>query len=63
MTGKNYNEYSLLFKLEEESDLNIIKIGFITSWTDYTDTILGVPSSVLLEGGTSPYDLIPLAVL
>jgi len=30
-----------------------IKIGFNTFWTDFNDKILGLPSSVLLEGGMS----------
>ena len=28
-------------------------MGFNTVWTDHTDKVLGLPSSVLIEGGVS----------
>ena len=39
------------------------KIGFNSVWTDYSDKVLGLPTSVLLEGGTNDKQFFPLGSL
>lgn len=63
MTGSNYNEFDLVLQLEKTVELKQIKIGFHSVWTDYVDKVLGVPSSVMMEGGDSPNSLVPLGSL
>ena len=63
MNGASYNEYCLVFNLDKVVELKQIKIGFNSVWTDYSDKVLGVPSSVLVEGGTSVNDLSPIGTL
>mmetsp|Transcript_28555 Transcript_28555/g.25507 ORF Transcript_28555/g.25507 Transcript_28555/m.25507 type:complete len:80 (-) Transcript_28555:3951-4190(-) len=63
MTGSAYNEYQLVFNLEKTVEVKQIKIGFNTVWTDYSDKVLGVPSSVIVEGGKSVNELSHLATL
>jgi len=63
MNGNFHNEYCLLFSLERVVELKQIRIGFNTVWTDHTDKVLGVPGSVIVEGGTSQNDLSHIATL
>ena len=63
MTGKWFNEYSYLFDVQKIVELNQIKIGFNTVWTEHSNKILGIPSSVLVEGGLTKDNLSPIATL
>eukprot|EP01016_Furgasonia_blochmanni_P026639 TRINITY_DN28259_c0_g1_i1.p1 TRINITY_DN28259_c0_g1~~TRINITY_DN28259_c0_g1_i1.p1 ORF type:complete len:334 (-),score=80.63 TRINITY_DN28259_c0_g1_i1:34-978(-) len=63
MNNATHNEYSLLLQMEKPVEIRSIKIGFITVWTDFADKVLGVPTSVLLEGGLTQNNLKPLATL
>ena len=63
MNGNFYNEYCLVFNLEKQIELKQIKVGFNCVWSDYNDKVLGIPSSVLVEGGTSVNNFTPIATL
>ena len=63
MSGTFHNEYCLLFNLEKTVELKQIRIGFNTVWVDHTDKVLGVPSSVIVEGGLNQNDLSHIATL
>ena len=63
MQGPTYNEYYWIFNLGKLVELKQITIGFNSAEHDFADMILGIPSSVLIEGGTSLNDLVPLGVL
>jgi hypothetical protein len=41
-------------------ELKLIRIGFQGFTTDFADKVLGTPSSVLLEGGNDPDNLLPI---
>ena len=40
-----------------------LMIGLNSVWTDYSDKVLGIPQSILLEGGKSKEDIRPLGQL
>ncbi len=63
MTGKWFNECSYLFDIQRIVELNEIRIGFNTMSSEYNNKILGVPSSVLVEGGLNKDSLSPIASL
>ena len=63
MSNQFYSEYSLILELDRVCEMKQLKIGFNTVWTDYNDKVLGVPSSILLEGGLSKSSLTPLGTL
>lgn len=50
-------------QLDRPCEMKSIKIGFNEVWTDYADKVLGLPSSVLVEGGMNEKNLIPLGTL
>lgn len=45
-------EYPLLIKLESFEELKTIRLGFVTYTADFVDKVFGLPSAVLVEGGT-----------
>lgn len=51
MTNQYYMEYILVLQLDKVCQMKQFKIGFNSVWTDYSDKVLGLPTSVLLEGG------------
>lgn len=63
LTMQYYSEFILLIQLDKTVEMKNIKIGFNTVWTDYSDKILGIPTSILLEGGLTPASLQPLGTL
>lgn len=63
MSNQFYSEYSLMLELDKVCEMKQIKIGFNTVWTDYNDKVLGIPSSILLEGGLNKNSLLPLGTL
>jgi len=63
MNGPFQNEFGLLLELKHVIEIKHIRIGFNSVWTDYNNKILGVPSSVLLEGGMSAEELVPMGQL
>jgi hypothetical protein len=63
LTMQYYSEYILLVQLDKTVEMKNIKLGFNTSWTDYSDKVLGVPTSILLEGGLTQNTLQPLGTL
>ena len=63
MNGQFYSEYSLLLELDRVCEMKQLKLGINTVWTDYNDKVLGVPSSILLEGGINKTSLLPLGTL
>jgi len=63
MSNQFYSEYSLMLELDRVCEMKQLKIGFNTVWTDYNDKVLGIPSSILLEGGLNKNSLTPLGTL
>ena len=63
MNNQFYSEYHLVLQLDKVVEMKQIKIGFNTVWTDFSDKVLGLPSSVLIEGGTNLNSLVPLGTL
>ena len=57
MTGAFYNEYTLVLKMDKTVEVNQIRIGFHTVLTEFTDKVIGIPSSIVVEGGTSESNL------
>lgn len=56
-------EYPLLIKLEHQGELKTIRLGFLTYFHDFLDKVVGLPSAVLVEGGTDENNLQALGPL
>lgn len=46
-------EYIMVFQLDRPCQMKQFRMGFNCVWTDYSDKVLGLPTSVLLEGGVT----------
>jgi len=51
MQGEYYNEFPIVIKLKEEVEIKQLALGFHAIDTAFNNKIVGVPSTILLEGG------------
>lgn len=63
MNGPNYHEYELVIKLSKPTQMKKLIMGFNSATIEISQKVLGVPSSIMLEGGMNQYSMQPLGTL
>lgn len=63
MNGNYYSEYTLIIKLSKLVEIKEMSIGFNTVTSEFTDMVLGVPQSVILEVGETEKDFKPFGTM